>query len=63
MSVVNVGTRSLLLTQSLVGMRTQLGDLQRQLATGKASDTYAGIGIERGLTVGLRAHLSAIDGN
>jgi flagellin-like hook-associated protein FlgL len=60
MSVVNVGTRSLLLTQSLVGMRTQLGDLQRQLATGKRADDYAGIGIERGLTVGLRAHLSAI---
>lgn len=61
MSVVNVGTRSLLLTQSLVGMRTQLADLQRQLATGKRADDYAGIGIERGLTVGLRAHLSAID--
>ncbi len=60
MSVVNVGTRSLLLTQSLVGMRTQLGDLQRQLATGKRADDYAGVGIERGLTVGLRAHLSAI---
>ena len=60
MSIVNVGTRSLLLTQSLVGMRTQLGDLQRQLATGKRADDYAGIGIERGLTVGLRSHLSAI---
>ena len=60
MSVASVGTRSLLLTQSLVGMRTQLGDLQRQLATGKRSDDYAGIGIERGLTVGLRSHLSAI---
>lgn len=60
MSVIGVGTRSLLLTQSLVGMRTQLGDLQRQLATGKRADDYAGIGIERGLTVGLRAHLSAI---
>lgn len=60
MSVVNVGTRSLLMTQSLVGMRTQLGDLQRQLATGKRADDYAGIGIQRGLTVGLRAHLSSV---
>jgi flagellar hook-associated protein 3 FlgL len=60
MSIVGVGTRSLLLTQSLVGMRAQLGDLQRQLATGKRSDDYAGIGIDRGLTVGLRSHLSAI---
>lgn len=60
MSIVNVATRSLLLTQSLVGMRAQLGDLQRQLATGKRADDYAGIGIDRGLTVGLRSHLSAI---
>ncbi len=60
MSIVNVGTRSLLLTQSLVGQRAQLGDLQRQLATGKRADDYAGIGIDRGLTVGLRSHLSAI---
>lgn len=58
MSIVGVGTRSLLLTQSLVGMRSQLGDLQRQLATGKRADDYAGIGIDRGLTVGLRSHLS-----
>lgn len=61
MSIINVGTRSLLLTQSLVGMRANLGDLQRQLATGKRSDDYAGIGIDRGLTVGLRSHLSAIN--
>ena len=60
MSIGSVGTRSLLLTQSLVDMRTQLGDLQRQLATGKRADDYAGIGIQRGLTVGLRSHLSAI---
>jgi hypothetical protein len=50
----------LLLTKSLVDMRTQLGDLQRQMATGKRSDTYAGIGLDRGLTVGLRSHLSAL---
>ena len=55
-----VGARSLLLTKSLVDMRSQLGDLQRQLATGKKSDDYAGIGIDRGLTVGLRSHLSAM---
>ena len=60
MSVGGVGARSLLLTKSLVDMRSQLGDLQRQLATGKKSSTYAGIGLDRGLTVGLRSHLSAM---
>lgn len=62
MTVGGVGIRSSLVVQSLVTMRSQLGDLQRQLATGKKSDTYAGLGLERGLTVGLRAHLSSLDG-
>ena len=57
---VGIGTRSLLLTQSLVGMRSSLADLQRQLATGKRADDYAGIGLNRGLTVSLRSQLSAI---
>lgn len=60
MAVGGVGARSLLLTNSLVAMRSQMGDLQRQLATGKKSDTYAGIGLDRGLTVGLRSQLSAM---
>ena len=59
-SIGGIGARSLLMVQSLVDMRTQLGDLQRQMATGKKSDTYAGIGLDRGLTVGLRSQLSAI---
>lgn len=59
-SIGGIGARSLLMVQSLVDMRAQLGDLQRQMATGKKSDTYAGIGLDRGLTVGLRSQLSAI---
>ncbi len=43
-------------------MRTQLEDLQRQLGTGRRADDYAGLGLDRGLTVGLRSQLSAIDG-
>lgn len=60
MGVRGIGGQSLLLTRSLVAMRTQLGDLQRQLGTGKKSDTYAGMGVERGLAVGLRSQLAAI---
>lgn len=56
---IGIGTRSLLLTQSLVGMRSQMADLQRQFATGKRSDDYAGIGLNRGLTVSLRSQLAA----
>jgi flagellin-like hook-associated protein FlgL len=46
--------------QSLVNMRQQLDDLQRQLSTGKKADTYAGLGLNRGLTVGLNSRLSAL---
>ena len=48
--------------QSLVDMRAQLDDLQRQLGTGKKSDTYAGLGLDRGLAVGLRSQLAALGG-
>lgn len=46
------------LTQMLVQMRQQLETLQQQLATGKISDSYAGMGVNRGLGIGLRAQLS-----
>ncbi len=62
MSVSGVGTGSALSIQSLVDMRSRLGLLQQQLGTGKKSDTYAGLGLDRGLTVSLRAQLSAISG-
>jgi len=62
MSISGVGLRSSAMVQSLVDMRAQLADLQRQLGTGKKSDTYAGLGLDRGLSVGLRARLSALQG-
>jgi flagellin-like hook-associated protein FlgL len=46
--------------QTLNNMRTQLDELQRQMGTGKKSTTYAGLGLQRGLTVGLRTQLSTI---
>src|SRR5262245_19550679 len=60
MSVTGIGSRSTLAVQALVDMRHQLDDLQRQLGSGKKSDTYAGIGLDRGFVVGLRARVSAI---
>jgi flagellin-like hook-associated protein FlgL len=62
MSISGIGSRSSIGIQALLDMRQQLDDLQRQLGTGKKSDTYAGIGIDRGLLVGLRNRLSALDG-
>ena len=62
MSISGIGSRSALGVQSLVEMRRQLDELQRQLGTGKKADTYAGIGLDRGLVVGLRNRLSALEG-
>jgi hypothetical protein len=62
MNVTGVGVTSSLMVQSLGDMRSQLADLQRQLGTGEKSTTYAGLGIDRGLAVGLRAKLAAITG-
>ena len=62
MNVTGVGVRSSLVVQMLGDMRTQLGDLQLQLGTGKKSTTYAGLGINRGFAVGLRGRLSALAG-
>lgn len=50
----------MLQVERLVSMRRQLDDLQRQLGTQKRSNTYAGIGLDRGLTVGLRTKLSTV---
>ena len=60
MSISGIGSRSALTMQALVAMRGQLDDLQRQLGTGERADTYAGIGVNRGLTVSLNNQLAAL---
>src|SRR6188508_647922 len=62
MGVSGVGGTTALSLNAITDMRRQLDDLQRQLGTGKKSDSYAGLGLDRGLAIGLRSHLSAITG-
>ncbi len=62
MSISSVAASSALAIQQLVNMRSQFDDLQRQLSTGQKSATYAGLGLNRGVTVTLNAQLAAIDG-
>ena len=62
MTTSSIGSAPSQVIQSLVGMRTQFNDLERQLSTGKKSDTYAGLGLGAGLSVNLNAQLSAIGG-
>ncbi len=62
MAITGIGGASALTLQTIADMRTQLDDLQRQLGSGKKSTSYAGLGLDRGLTIGLRSQLSAISG-
>lgn len=62
MAISSIGGKPATAIQQLVDLRKTLDDLQRQLSTGKKSATYAGLGFDRGVTVGLRAQLSAITG-
>ena len=60
MTISVAGSTASILTQRLVDMRSQFDDLQRQLSTGQKSDTYAGLGLDRGLTVSLNAQSAQI---
>jgi flagellar hook-associated protein 3 FlgL len=58
MSIDGLGLRSSYLGSSLLNLRSQLDDLQQQLATGKKSITYSGLGVDRGFAMSLRSQLS-----
>jgi len=65
MTVSGVGFGSTLVgqtVQQLTNMQNQLDALSQQLATGQKSPTYAGLGSQAGLSIGLDAQLAAIDG-
>ncbi|MCV6545982.1 MAG: hypothetical protein OIF56_01640 [Cohaesibacter sp.] len=52
------GYKSMLMMQTLRNSRHTLEDLQRQLGTGRASQTYGGLGNDRGLALDLRHEIS-----
>ncbi|AMN43319.1 flagellin N-terminal helical domain-containing protein [Rhodoplanes sp. Z2-YC6860] len=62
MAITGIGGTSALTLLTIGDMRNQLDDLQRQLGSGMKSTSYAGLGLDRGLSVGLRSQLSSIDG-
>ena len=45
MSVLGIGGTSQMSLQAITTMRRQLDDLQRQLGSGKKSESYAGLGL------------------
>jgi len=61
MTVSGVGIKTSILASRILDLQSQFDSLQTQLATGKKSNTYAGMGTNRGFAVALRAQVSSID--
>jgi flagellar hook-associated protein 3 FlgL len=61
MSIVGVSGKTSYIGSSILNLRSQLDDLQQQLATGKVSTTYAGQGPDRAFALGLRAQIANIN--
>jgi flagellar hook-associated protein 3 FlgL len=60
MAIMGVtSSASSVIVQTFAELRAKLDDLQRQLGTGEKSETYAGLGSQRALVVGLKAQLDA----
>lgn len=59
MAIGYIGSIPSPMLQSIVDMRRRLDDLQRQLGSGQKSTNYAGLGLDRGISVSLRRQLDA----
>ncbi|MDR3663819.1 MAG: hypothetical protein P4L86_26105 [Mycobacterium sp.] len=60
MAISGISYGSSLLGLSVQNIKSQMADLQTQLATGQKSTTYSGMGLNEGFAVAARAQLSNI---
>jgi len=59
MTIINsVGNTNILLGQSILSLKSQLDTLQTQLATGRKSTVYSGMGINEGFAIFARSQIS-----
>lgn len=56
-----VGSRSTSIVRDLVQLRQSMSGLEQQLSTGRKSETYAGIGSERSLSIAFRSDVSRLE--
>ncbi|HWK86639.1 MAG TPA: flagellar biosynthesis protein FlgL [Xanthobacteraceae bacterium] len=59
-SISGLTSSALMKAQMLVQMQKQMNDLSLQLSTGKLTQSYAGLGIDRGLDVNVRGAMSRL---
>jgi flagellar hook-associated protein 3 FlgL len=62
MSISGIGAGNSPAVQSMINLQNQLDQLSQELGTNQKSSTYAGLGSQSGVTVGLDAQLAAING-
>jgi flagellin-like hook-associated protein FlgL len=60
MTIEGVSGRTSYLGSAIINLKTQLDTLTQQLASGKKSTTYAGLGVDAGVATGLRSQISGI---
>lgn len=60
MAIDGVSGRTSYLGSSIINLKSQLDTLTQQLASGKKTSTYAGLGVDSGAATGLRAQISTI---
>ena len=58
MAINSVGNSNFLLGQSIVNLKSQLDTLQTQLATGRKSTVYSGMGVNEGFAIFARSQIS-----
>src|SRR5438270_3766042 len=58
MAINCIGNSNFLLGQSIIDLKGQLESLQTQLAPGKKSTVYSGMGINEGFAIFARAQIS-----
>ncbi|MEZ5839023.1 MAG: flagellar biosynthesis protein FlgL [Hyphomicrobiales bacterium] len=61
MSINTIASPMTILSQRFVSMRKDLLNLQQQLGTGRASDTFGGLGTDRDLALAFRSNRSAAE--
>jgi len=49
------------INRDVLELQQQMGDLQRQLATGKKSETYGGLGTDRVLVMSLKTRITSVE--
>lgn len=60
-TITGLTSSAMISAQRLVRMQQQMNDLSLQLSTGKLSQSYGGLGIDRGLDVNIRGTMARLD--